>query len=164
LIFRPHGGEGGDVMHSNSSSDHPSVAKSLETAAGKELDGRRGPSPGIRERKSHIFPRKPNDHYAEPRWVAQRLFRNEEFRGLVCDPACGRGHIIDAAREDGLERRFRREPRHLPSLTVITNGKLEITAAYDTVQRRSVEPRGSGWEYCDKIPGSSLWRRKAVRP
>jgi N6-adenosine-specific RNA methylase IME4 len=34
-------------MHSNSSSDHPSVAKSLETAAGKELDRRRGPPPGI---------------------------------------------------------------------------------------------------------------------
>jgi hypothetical protein len=45
--------------------------------------------------------------------------------------------------EDGVERRFHPKPRHLPSLGVITDGKLEITATYDTVQRRAVEPRGS---------------------
>jgi hypothetical protein len=66
--------------------------------------------------------------------------------------------------EDGIERRFRHEPLHLPTLTVVSDGKLEITATYDTVQCRSVEPRGTGWRYCGTIPGSSLWCRKAGWP
>jgi hypothetical protein len=65
---------------------------------------------------------------------------------------------------DGVERRFQREPRHLPTLTVVSNGEVEITATYNTVQRWRVAPPGTGWEYCGAIPRSALWRRKALQP
>jgi hypothetical protein len=55
-------------------------------------------SPNKRLRRSHIFDRDRDDFYSEPEWCARRLFKVEEFHGLVWDPACGRGTIPHAAR------------------------------------------------------------------
>jgi len=42
-----------------------------------------------------------HDLYTEPRWISQRLFEVEQFRGTIHDPSVGTGRIIDAAREAG---------------------------------------------------------------
>ena len=59
----------------------------------------RGP---LRKRDSSLWQREANDWYIEPRWCSDRLFDEETFRGLICDPACGRGNIIDSATDHGL--------------------------------------------------------------
>ena len=46
---------------------------------------------------AHIWDRHPDDWYVEPEWCSLRLFEEIEFEGDVCDPACGRGHIINSA-------------------------------------------------------------------
>lgn len=62
----------------------------------------RGP---LRRKESNLWEREKNDHYVEPRWVSQRLFECERFTGLVVDPACGFGNIVQSAIEAGLEAR-----------------------------------------------------------
>lgn len=56
-----------------------------------------------RARKSRIFAREKNDHYAEPFWVSERLFEslNLPTDAFVIDPACGWGRIVHAARKAG---------------------------------------------------------------
>lgn len=51
----------------------------------------RGP---LRKRESSLWPREEHDWYQEPRWVSQRLFEAEGFRGSVWDPAAGGGNIV----------------------------------------------------------------------
>jgi hypothetical protein len=47
------------------------------------------------------YARDQHDLYTEPRWISQRLFEVEDFRGTIHDPAVGSGRIVDAAREAG---------------------------------------------------------------
>lgn len=51
----------------------------------------------LRKRESHLWQRDENDWYVEPEWCSARLFQVEPFRGVVWDPACGMGRIVDAA-------------------------------------------------------------------
>lgn len=52
---------------------------------------------GLRERKSHIWPRGELDFYVEPEWCSERLFAVEKFEGPIHDPACGIGRIVRSA-------------------------------------------------------------------
>lgn len=54
----------------------------------------RGP---LRKRESSIWQRHADDWYQEPRWVSERLFEAESFRGAICDPACGGCNIVLSA-------------------------------------------------------------------
>jgi hypothetical protein len=58
----------------------------------------RGP---LRKRESSLWAREANDWYVEPEWVSERLFHVETFHGTICDPACGSGNIVAAARRSG---------------------------------------------------------------
>lgn len=60
----------------------------------------RGP---LRKRESHLWDRHPDDWYVEPRWVSERLFEEERFRGGICDPACGMGNIVLSALARGFK-------------------------------------------------------------
>ena len=51
----------------------------------------------LRERKSHLWARDQHDWYVEPRWVSERLFAVESFEGVIWEPACGIGRIVDSA-------------------------------------------------------------------
>jgi hypothetical protein len=44
-------------------------------------------------------------HYLEPPWCSVRLFEAEQFPGLVWDPFCGWGRVIEAARAAGYATR-----------------------------------------------------------
>lgn len=59
----------------------------------------RGP---LRKRESHLWARHAEDWYCEPEWVSGRLFAAENFEGLIWDPACGMGRIVDSAIRAGL--------------------------------------------------------------
>src|SRR6202043_3412451 len=59
----------------------------------------RGP---LRKRDSHLWERHPEDWYVEPDWCDDGLFHAEKFEGLVYDPACGMGRIVQAAERAGL--------------------------------------------------------------
>lgn len=50
-----------------------------------------------REKDAHLWARHPEDYYVEPSWVSRRLFDVEKFDGVICDPACGSGRIIESA-------------------------------------------------------------------
>jgi hypothetical protein len=54
-------------------------------------------------KRAHIWSRDEFDFYIEPRWCSQRLFRYEEFRGIIYVPAAGTGRVVDAAIENGLQ-------------------------------------------------------------
>ncbi len=59
-------------------------------------------APTTRKRKdAHLWARDPDDFYLEPRWCDEALFRMEPFEGMIVDPACGTGRILDAARAAG---------------------------------------------------------------
>ena len=48
--------------------------------------------------QSHKWDRHPHDYYTENRWCSVRLFEEHLFgNGIVYDPACGSGRILDAA-------------------------------------------------------------------
>ncbi len=47
---------------------------------------------------AHLWERHPDDWYVEEEWVDHRLFEYEPFEGSICDPACGLGRIVEAAR------------------------------------------------------------------
>lgn len=55
-----------------------------------------------RARRSHIWAKQGQDWYVEPSWCSDRLFAVERFEGTICDPACGSGRIVTAARAFGL--------------------------------------------------------------
>lgn len=55
----------------------------------------------IKKIEAHQFERQAEDHYCEPVWVDDVLFRNEAFFGPVHDPAAGFGRIPAAARRAG---------------------------------------------------------------
>lgn len=58
--------------------------------------------PVIREKQAHLWERDPLDWYVEPPECSAALFRMEVFDGLVWDPACGMGRIVEQARAAGL--------------------------------------------------------------
>jgi hypothetical protein len=50
------------------------------------------------------FAKHPEDWFIEDRWVSRRLFEVEEFpNGMILDPCCGTGRILDAAKEAGYQ-------------------------------------------------------------
>lgn len=55
----------------------------------------------VKERKSSIWEREPDNHYVEPVWVSERLFDVEQFAGPVVDPCAGFGNVVTAARAAG---------------------------------------------------------------
>jgi hypothetical protein len=59
--------------------------------------------PGVpdRARSAHLWVRHPDDWYVEESWVDHRFFEEEGFEGSICDPACGLGRIVEAARAAG---------------------------------------------------------------
>lgn len=57
----------------------------------------------MRARKTHIFEKEKRGHYVEPSWCSKRLFEVEKFEGVVWDPACGWGTIMEAAARAGHE-------------------------------------------------------------
>ena len=55
-------------------------------------------------RRTHIFARDAYGHYVEPSWCSARLLAVESFgapRALICDPSCGWGRILRAAKAAG---------------------------------------------------------------
>lgn len=57
--------------------------------------------PGKVAKAAHIFEKAEYEWYVEPPSVSAALFRVEPFAGLIVDPACGVGTIIDEARRAG---------------------------------------------------------------
>lgn len=55
----------------------------------------------MQRRDSHIFAKDRHGHYVEPAWCSERLFEEEDFDGMIWDPACGWGTITDAAVKRG---------------------------------------------------------------
>lgn len=55
-----------------------------------------------RAKHAKLWDRDPFDWYVEPEWVSERLFQVEPFDGMIMDPACGLGRIVDAAFRSGL--------------------------------------------------------------
>jgi len=57
----------------------------------------------MRERKSHIYERDPDDWYLEPHWVSERLFEVETFdrNSALLDPCTGSGRIANMAKAAG---------------------------------------------------------------
>jgi hypothetical protein len=51
--------------------------------------------------RSHVWAREPNDWYVEERWCSEALFRSLDFDGLIVDPFCGLGRILDSAKAAG---------------------------------------------------------------
>jgi hypothetical protein len=56
-----------------------------------------------RPRNTHIWARDALEFYTEPCWVDKRLFEVERFTGIIHDPFCGSGRVIDAARAHGYQ-------------------------------------------------------------
>lgn len=52
-------------------------------------------------KSAHLWARHPEDWYVEPDWCSRRLFDVEAFSGLIYDPACGIGRIVNAALDAG---------------------------------------------------------------
>ncbi len=42
-----------------------------------------------------------NDFYATPAWVTENLLIEESFEGLIWEPACGKGHILEVLKAHG---------------------------------------------------------------
>lgn len=55
------------------------------------------------ERKSKIWKRQPDAWYVEESWCAERLFQDEMFPGRIVDPCAGRGTIVQAGHDLGLD-------------------------------------------------------------
>lgn len=47
--------------------------------------------------------RQNEDWYTEPKWATEALLRRERFIGMILDPCCGRGHVVQAVREHGIQ-------------------------------------------------------------
>ncbi|MBN9568206.1 MAG: hypothetical protein J0H79_11445 [Alphaproteobacteria bacterium] len=61
------------------------------------------PSGAKKERKSHLWARDPDDWYVEPRWCNDALFAAVQFEGVIVDPCCGVGRVLDAAKDAGYD-------------------------------------------------------------
>lgn len=72
------------------------------TAAPKKLRGNRK-VPGKWRKEAHLWARDPDDWYIEPDWSDDALFAAVHFHGLVVDPCCGSGRVLDAAARAGLK-------------------------------------------------------------
>ena len=59
--------------------------------------------PGKKKKHAHLWVRHPDDWYVEPDWCNDALFSAVKFTGLVFDPCCGFGRVLDAAAAAGLE-------------------------------------------------------------
>lgn len=57
----------------------------------------------IREKQAHLWERDEYDWYVEPRECSRALFTVERFEGVVWDPACGSGRIVQQAKALGLD-------------------------------------------------------------
>lgn len=56
-----------------------------------------------RKKHAHLWVRHPDDWYVEPAWCNDALFAAVQFKGVVVDPACGMGRVLDAAKRAGLK-------------------------------------------------------------
>lgn len=54
-------------------------------------------------KNAHLWERDPDDWYVEPAWCDTALFAVEQFQGVVHDPCCGLGRVLDAAKAAGCE-------------------------------------------------------------
>ena len=54
-------------------------------------------------RKTSNYERDADDWYVEPRWCVDLLLDAESIEGMVYDPACGGGNIVNACRERGID-------------------------------------------------------------
>ncbi len=52
---------------------------------------------------AHVWNRDPHDWYVEPTAATTALLRVEHFVGPIWDPACGRGHIVQACWDANLQ-------------------------------------------------------------
>lgn len=59
--------------------------------------------PAKKKLKAHLWVRHPDDYYVEPAWCNDALFAAVKFEGLVVDPCCGLGRVLDAASSAGLD-------------------------------------------------------------
>lgn len=59
--------------------------------------------PVVRQKDAHIWERDPHDWYVEPPECSAALFAMSDFSGVVWDPACGMGRIVESARGAGLQ-------------------------------------------------------------
>jgi hypothetical protein len=50
-----------------------------------------------KKKNAHLWARDPDDWYVEPDWCNDGLFAVEKFDGVIVDPCCGMGRILDAA-------------------------------------------------------------------
>ena len=57
--------------------------------------------PGKWRKNAHLWARDPDDWYVEPQWCNDALFAAEKFDGVIVDPCCGMGRILDAAGRAG---------------------------------------------------------------
>lgn len=57
----------------------------------------------IREKQAHLWERDEYDWYVEPRECSRALFAVEAFSGVIWDPACGSGRIVEQATSLGLK-------------------------------------------------------------
>lgn len=55
----------------------------------------------VKQKKSHIWDRDPDDWYVEPFECSRALFDLEQFNGKIWDPSCGLGRILTSAEEAG---------------------------------------------------------------
>lgn len=55
------------------------------------------------KKNAHLWARHPEDWYVEPDWCNHALFATVKFTGLVFDPCCGFGRVLDAAASAGLD-------------------------------------------------------------
>lgn len=56
----------------------------------------------IRQSAAKVWKRDPRDWYCEEDGIWRAFFAVEKFRGLIYDPACGRGNVCIEAEESGL--------------------------------------------------------------
>lgn len=59
--------------------------------------------PHVREKNAHLWERDEHDWYVEPNECSAALFLLEGFSGVVWDPACGLGRIVEEAHKANLE-------------------------------------------------------------
>ncbi len=65
------------------------------------LDVNASPVGDKREKRAHLLERDELDWYVEPSWITTGLLRAETFTGVIWDPACGGGNILEACRAAG---------------------------------------------------------------
>jgi len=56
----------------------------------------------VRKRRRRALPRSEHDWYVDPPWATELLLARERFGGVILDPACGGGTILDVCAARGL--------------------------------------------------------------